>query len=91
MKGRHFSGRGPSKGHPAVHPAGEHAANSSGHGGPCEPWLWGNVSGLLTHPTHQGSRFRREKKGPDNQNEDAINLWDAYFVSGPGEIFTKPL
>ena len=33
------------------------------------------MSGLLPHPTLQGSRFRRERKRPDNQNEDPINLW----------------
>ena len=81
MKGRHFSGRGPSKGWTSRGPA------------DCsqQRWTWRAVSGLLPHPTHQRSRFRRERKSPDNQNEDPINLWDTYSVSGPGEIFTKPL
>lgn len=92
MQGRHFSGRSPSKGWTSCGPPGwGTCSQEQWTRGPCEPWLWGNVRGLLPHPSHQGSRLRREKKSPDNQNEDAINLWDTYCVSGPGEIFTKPL
>lgn len=84
MKGRRFSGRGPSKGWTSCSPADWSACSQ-------QQWTWGAVNGLLPHPTHQGSRFRRARKSPDNQNEDPINLWDTYCVSGPGEIFTKPL